>query len=128
MIEIVVSLSAATICFLSQCHPVLVGRETPTGVFPLQHVKVTDPYYAEDPYSREIGDGLAFAKDEKGVPFMVHRVYLGKPSQERDKRIASPIVSYRKNITDGCVNVSRPVFRSLLDCCSKGNAQIRIVK
>lgn len=126
MIEVVVSLSAATICFLGQCHPVLVGRETPSGVFPLQEVRITAPYYGEDPYSREPADALRFARDSKGGNFLVHRVWLGNPRQEREKRIASPIISYRTNITDGCVNLSRPVYNQLITAIRRQGGYLKV--
>ena len=91
----VVSLAAAMICFAQQCHPVLVGEYTPTGVFPLTKRVVAAPGYG--------GDVLQFKETEREV-FAVHRVWLLRPSQRRAERLASPAANV-------CYWRSRPTSR-----------------
>lgn len=116
MIDVVVSLSMATICFLGQCHPVLVGNETPSGVFSFVHAKITEPGYG--------GDVLVFEAARGGSFYAAHRVWLGAPKQRRLERLRSTDPEVRKGITGGCINMAPEVYDSLVDCCSKGQVQI----
>lgn len=100
----VVSLSTALICFNAVCHPALVGRDTPKGVFPLVKRMVAAPGYG--------GDVLQFKETDREV-FAVHRVWLLKPAQRRGERLANGTTEDRKNITGGCVNVTPAVYEVL---------------
>ena len=100
----VVSLAAAMICFAQQCHPVLVGEYTPTGVFPLTKRVVAAPGYG--------GDVLQFKETEREV-FAVHRVWLLRPSQRRAERLASPAAADRRGVTGGCINVAPAVYDAM---------------
>jgi len=115
VVDIIVSLSAATICFLGQCHPVLVGNKTPLGDFPVVHMVTQQAGYG--------GDILAFAEDKHQI-YAVHRIWTLNPKQQRIERIQSNNVKERQGITGGCVNVMPQVYDELLDCCSKGTLHI----
>ncbi|WP_155646716.1 murein L,D-transpeptidase [Burkholderia territorii] len=106
---IVVHLLSATICFLNQCYPALTGRDTPLGEYSLVHVSVTEPGYG--------GDVLAFARDASGV-YAIHRVWTGKATEQRLKRLKYGSAGQRTTITAGCINVMPDVYRRLVDCCS----------
>lgn len=108
----VLSLSAAMICFAGTCSPVLVGKETPRGTFPLVQRFVQSPGYG--------GDVLQFHETARDV-FAVHRVWLERPSERRAERLASPDAALRRGVTGGCVNVAPAVYEAL-----KGASHIRI--
>jgi hypothetical protein len=101
---IIVHLLAATICFLGQCHPALVGKKTPIGEFSLIHRYVVARGYG--------GDVLQFDKDKTGI-YAIHRVWLGDPAEMRQLRIKSKNVRDRY-ITHGCINVEPNVYEQLL--------------
>jgi hypothetical protein len=104
--DVVVSLSLATICFLNQCHPALVGAETPLGSFPMQQAHITAPGYG--------GDVVLFTRRKRDqLHLAVHRVYLLKPAQRRAERLRSPLPSDRRGVTDGCVNVEPQVYDAM---------------
>lgn len=113
---IIVNLTLATICFLGQCHPILVGPDTPTGEYTL-----TKRYTDQKGYG---GDVLQFDEDDKHV-FAVHRVWTLIPSQQRKQRLKSNNIKDRY-ITSGCINVDPVIYQQLVDCCS--NARIIITK
>lgn len=100
----VVILSSAMLCVNAVCHPVLVGRDTPTGVFPLQKRSVVAAGYG--------GDVLQFKETDTAV-FAVHRVWLLKPAQRRAERLASGSVRQRVGVTGGCINVAPAVYDAL---------------
>ena len=104
---VVVSLAAATICFLNACYPALVGHSTPSGSFTLQ-VRET----AQDGYG---GDVLQF-HDTGSEVYAVHRVWLLRPAQRRAERLAGTDPAQRL-ITSGCINVSNEVYEKLKKCC-----------
>lgn len=106
---VVVDLTLATICFLGQCYPALVGPTTPKGEFALQQVRVVSPGYG--------GDVLKFQEDEKYIT-AIHRVWTLRPHQRRMARLNSSDASMRKSVTDGCINVMPDVYDKLVDCCS----------
>jgi hypothetical protein len=116
MIEVVVNLTMATMCFLGQCHPVLVGSETPTGVFSFQHARIRAPGYG--------GDVLVYDIHKDGVPLSVHRVYLGNPRERRAERLRHPNPAARIAVTNGCINVAPEVYDALVDCCRTGTLRI----
>lgn len=100
---LILSLSLATLCADQTCHPVLVGASTPVGEFTLTHYSVDVPGYG--------GDVLGFAV-RNGRLLAVHRV-LPSPSDHRAGRLSAR-TSMRKDVTDGCVNVSPDVYDELV--------------
>lgn len=108
MVEVFIAL--ALICFSPQpdeprsCHNVLVGADTPKGTYILQQRLTEQPFYG--------GDILQFREDEHEV-YAIHRVWLGRPAERRDRRIKSKIASQRK-ITKGCINVEPAVYDILV--------------
>ena len=112
---IVVSLGLATICFLNQCYPALVGKTTPTGHYQLRERRVLSPGYG--------GDVLVFMEERDDL-LAIHRVWLGKPSEQRLDRLASVRVERRRGVTGGCINVAPDVYAKLLDCCRNADLTI----
>lgn len=108
-------LSSALLCVGQTCSPVLVGKDTPKGEFVLYQRLVSDPLYA--------GSVLQFKETEHYL-YAIHRVWRGKPQEQRDKRIQSTDVS-KRFITSGCINVTEELYEKLLDCCQ--NQKLRIV-
>jgi signal peptidase I len=112
---VVVSITLATICFTSQlggaeeCHPVLIGADTPRGEFTLNQRITQSPGYG--------GDVLQFRDDPDGV-YAIHRVYLLNPKEKRAERLRSPDPKMRR-ITHGCINVDPAIYSKLMDCCSR---------
>lgn len=106
--SVVVHLGLATICFLNQCYPALVGETTPPGHFRLTQRLVVSPGYG--------GDVLVF-KEGKTDVFAIHRVWTGLPAQRRVQRLASDRTALRRNVTGGCVNVAPAIYDKLVDCC-----------
>ena len=106
---VTVQIAAALICFAELCYPALVGTKTPTGEFPLVYGTTEDPGYG--------GDVLAFYEDEK-VVYAIHRLWLLRPEQKRDRRIKSSNPKDRV-ITAGCINIAPEVYNKLVDCCSE---------
>ena len=45
---VLVDLATASICFLSQCYPALIGPDTPTGEFRLEQVRTQEAGYGGD--------------------------------------------------------------------------------
>lgn len=113
--SVVVSLSLATICFLGQCYPALVGDTTPTGHYRLSERRVLTPGYG--------GDVLSF-KEEPTDVFAIHRVWLGDPGEHRLERLASSQVARRQRVTGGCVNIAPEVYARLADCCANSDLLI----
>lgn len=113
--DIFVSLSAATLCFISNgiysCYPVLTGATTPKGEFPIVRLYTDDPGYG--------GDVLKFDENDELV-FAIHRVWLLNPKQRRLQRLQSTNVRDRQNITNGCLNIDNSVYDKLLDACKYG--------
>lgn len=104
---VTVHLAAAVICFAELCHPVLVGKHTPTGEYQLVYSTTDTPGYG--------GSVLAFLEKDKAV-FAIHRLWLLSPAQQREKRIKSSNPTDRV-ITSGCINVTVDVFNQLVECC-----------
>ena len=117
--DIVVDILLATVCFtgqgVEQCHPVLVGNDTPKGEFQLVQRYTEDPGYG--------GDVLKF-KETKDEIYAIHRVLTLNPKQRRRERLASPNVAERR-ITLGCINVDEKVYDALVNCCSNSKLIIR---
>lgn len=114
-----VYLSLAKICFtvtnLTQCHPALVGPQTPVGEYQIIPRRVSSEGYG--------GDVLQFHEDDRFV-YAIHRVWVLNPRERRQERLQSPKVEDRRSITNGCVNVSPEVYRTLVDCCSRDKISI----
>lgn len=103
--KVIVDTQKAELCFADtkDCHPVLIGKTTPKGTFPLRIFATDKPYYG--------GDVIGFKK-EGDFLFALHRVWLGKPSERRLERIASKNVADRI-MTNGCINVNDDVYTKL---------------
>lgn len=86
-----------------QCHPVLIGVATPKGTFGLTLNSTDKPGYG--------GEVIGF-KQEGDFLFALHRVWNQIPSERRNERIASSVVSDRI-MTNGCINVSDAVYEKL---------------
>jgi hypothetical protein len=106
---VVVKLGLATICFLNQCYPALVGKTTPPGDYTLSHRIVVSPGYG--------GDVLTFREDAADL-FAIHRIWMGAPSEHRAERLASAEPARRRDVTGGCINVAAATYDRLVDCCS----------
>lgn len=102
--DVVVHIGMALLCFAQQCHPVLVGKNTPIGEFTMNQRIVVDPAY---------GGSVMQFKIENHDVYAIHKVWLGKPSENRSSRMKSQVVSDRV-ITNGCINVSDDVYNELL--------------
>lgn len=107
--SVIVSLSLATICFLGQCHPVLVGASTPIGQYHLTQRRVLSPGYG--------GDVLMFKEGVEDL-FAIHRVWLGSPVEHRQERLESADPARRRGVTGGCINVTPEIYAQLVECCS----------
>ena len=112
---IIINLTLATICFLGQCHPILVGPQTPTGEYTL-----TKRYTEQKGYG---GDVLQFHEDDKYV-YAIHLVWKEIPKQQREQRLRSDNIKDRY-ITSGCINVDSPIYDKLLQCCSNASIIIK---
>ena len=112
---VIVDILLATICFTTsaspqqECHNVLIGGDTPKGRFVLQQRLTDDAFYG--------GDVLQFHEDTTDV-YAIHRVWLGRPAERREKRIKSSDPRQRR-ITNGCINVEPEIYKRLIDCCSR---------
>jgi hypothetical protein len=115
MMDVLVDIAAAVICFAGTCHNALVGNDTPRGEFTLAPYTIQDPRYG--------GDLLVFKQDRTGV-FAVHRV-LDVPGQQRLARLSSPHAKHRITVTAGCINIAPEVFSELMDCCSTSTIVIK---
>ena len=113
IIEII--LTSALLCIDSVCDNVLVGKDTPVGDFVLIQRLVTDPLYK--------GSVIQFKETDDKV-YAIHRIWLGRPNENREKRLQSSNVKSRF-ITSGCVNVSDVLYEKLLDCCQNEKITIR---
>lgn len=102
---IVVYLASALLCTATQCHPALVGRDTPVGVFPLVRRYVATPGYG--------GDVLQFADTGREI-MAIHRVWLGRPQEHRAQRLAGDDPAVRRTITHGCINVAPDVYDAIV--------------
>lgn len=111
---VIVDLTLATICFLGNCYPALVGKDTPTGEFTLQQRLVVTPGYG--------GDVLQYKEDT--YVYAIHRVWTLNPNQRRVERLHSTNPKDRQTITNGCINVLPDVYDKLVECCSNSKLEI----
>ena len=114
--EVLITLTTATICFLGSCYPALIGQSTPSGEF-----KLIKRYTQQAGYG---GDILQFNEDATTV-YAIHRPWLLKPDQHRLKRLNTNDAA-KRTITSGCINVSEEVYEKLVDCCQ--GATLKITK
>ena len=98
----VVDLDRAEICMGSDCRPVLIGKATPRGEYPLQLAKTDEKGYG--------GDVLVFKQDDTGA-YAVHRIWTQRPSEKRLERIQQDTA--RRIITNGCINVDDETYNKL---------------
>lgn len=112
---ITVSLGLATICFMGECYPALVGESTPLGGFSVQQRMVVAEGYG--------GDVLSFAEDGAGV-YAIHRVPRIRSQARRMQRLSSSNAADRNAITNGCINVAPEVYDRLLQCCSTSSLKV----
>ena len=99
----VVSLSAATVCFDTECHPVLIGTDTPKGTYPLKYAYTNASGYG--------GEVIVFNQTDKAT-YAIHRVWTGRPQERRLERLGSDLMHHRV-ITKGCINVDEQTFLKL---------------
>lgn len=109
--DIIVSLTAATLCFAGHCYPALTGKLTLPGTYPIIQRYTSDPGYG--------GDVLKYDENRTTV-FAIHRVWTLKPSERRRARLASANVADRRNVTNGCINVDELVYDALVQSCKEG--------
>lgn len=106
--SVIVDLTAATICFLNSCHPILWGDKTPVGEFRMNKRITEQPGYG--------GDVIQFYETDSFL-IVIHRVWTLSPNQRREKRLQSFTIKDNK-ITNGCINISPEVYAELFDCCT----------
>lgn len=102
---IVVFLASAMLCIGNQCYPALVGKDTPIGTYPLIRRYVQASGYG--------GDVMQFADTPSGI-MAIHRVWLGRPKEQRVQRLASKDPARRRFVTNGCINVMPNVYEALV--------------
>lgn len=112
---VTVDLTAAVICFLGNCYPILHGPATPIGEFKMSQRIVQAPGYG--------GDVLQFAENEKMI-FAIHRVWTLDPKQRRMERLETPSISDNV-VTNGCINVKPEVYNKLIECCRRDTLVIK---
>jgi hypothetical protein len=93
-----VLLASALLCFEGACHPVLVGKGTPTGEFQLQHQATRLPGYG--------GDILTF-KETAHERYAIHRTWRG-----RERLYKAPAA--HRTVTNGCINVEPALYERLV--------------
>lgn len=106
---VIVNLAMATICFLNQCYPALVGEDTPTGQFKLEQAHTKAPGYG--------GDIIVFYESTTFV-YAIHRPWVLNANEQRVKRLAAGTPNERVGVTRGCINVMPDVYKKLQSCCS----------
>lgn len=109
MIEVLTAL--AVICFNSQCYSVLIGKDTPPGIYQLEQYRAPSVYG---------GDVLVFKETETEV-FAIHRTVNPKVRSSLYKQDATR----RKNVSGGCINVEPSVYSALISCCKNKLLVIR---
>lgn len=115
---VLVSLTAATICWAAHCFPVLVGPKTPVGTFHMEHVLTHDRGYG--------GDVILF-KESKRSAFALHRVWLlSEKTQHRWQRIHSDDPHQRNTITNGCINLLPKDYLALRAYVAKGDSILEV--
>lgn len=105
MASVVAYIGQALICFAGQCHPMLVGPDTPVGVHQLVERRTATPGYG--------GVVLQFKETETEV-YAIHRLWLRDRRIDRAAAIRSNDPKVRAGVTRGCINVEDEVFEALL--------------
>lgn len=108
MIEVLVA--AAMICFGEECHPALVGPDTPRGSFQTRLEATRLRGYG--------GDILTFHEDGAGR-YAIHRTWQGR------ERLYDAPPARRRVATKGCINVTPAVYARLVECCASSPVVIR---
>lgn len=103
--HVLVTLSKANICFENNCYPALVGKDTPIGIFTMTKLSYSGPGYN--------GEIIKFA-EVGSKSYAIHRLWLLRPSENRDIRIAIDDPGQRL-ITKGCINVTSEVYEKLIN-------------
>lgn len=103
---VTVLLSAALLCIQGVCHHALVGQDTPTGSYTAVRMAAEDPLYG--------GDVLAFARNDTGAVFAIHRTWLGNSAERRQWRLQQDDPAQRV-ISQGCINIAPEVYDQLPD-------------
>lgn len=101
MLEVVVSLALANICFDGQCHPALIGRDTPTGEYAVRKFMVPD--------NKLYQDGLLVFHETTDAYYAIHKTI---PTKDRLRRMKEPPTS-RVNVTGGCINIDASTYQAL---------------
>ena len=101
---VTVFLASALLCVADDCYPALVGKDTPIGHFALHRRYVEAKGYG--------GDVLQFKETERDI-FAIHRVWLGRPKERRQQRLASGDKEQRRFVTNGCINVMPDVYERI---------------
>lgn len=103
--KVIVDTAKAELCFADdkQCHPVLIGKTTPKGVYPMTLLATKKAGYG--------GEVIGF-KEQGDFLFALHRVWTQIPSERRMERIVSRFVKDRI-MTNGCINVTNDVYEKL---------------
>ena len=105
-VTVTVFLASALLCIGSDCHPALVGKDTPVGRFGMVRRPVSASGYG--------GDVMQFGDSPKGI-FAIHRVWLGRPAEQRAQRLAGDDAARRRGVTNGCINVTPAVYDAIVD-------------
>ena len=101
MLEVVVSIALANICFDGQCHHALIGKDTPVGEYTVRKFVIPD--------NKLYQDGLLVFHETPDAYFAIHKVI---PTRDRLRRMQGPSSS-RVNVTGGCINVDLPIYQEL---------------
>ncbi len=109
--DIIVSLTAATLCFAGHCYPALTGKLTLPGEYSIVRRYTESPGYG--------GDVLKY-DETQSIVYAIHRVWTLKPNERRRERLASSSPDQRKNVTNGCINVDEVVYELLVKSCKEG--------
>lgn len=98
-----VYLSLAVLC-APTCEPVLVGKQTPVGRYPLVLATTSQPGFG--------GTVLAYAQSDR-YTLSVHRRYA--PQREKRERLAAGPAAGRRYVTaGGCIDVYPWTFDRLV--------------
>lgn len=108
-VMVIVNTTLAIVCFLGQCYPALVGKDTKPGTYQLIPRLTAQPGYG--------GDVLQYDETDTAW-FAIHRVWTRNTRERRAERLTSGKPSDRVGVTNGCVNVAPEVYDMIRDCCS----------
>lgn len=101
---VTVFLAKAMICFMSACHPVIVGESTIPGEYKIvERVKYDTSIVGPDV--------LQYDEDDQYV-YSIHRSI----SPRRDRLLESSTAEDRRTVSKGCINVQPEVYNELMAC------------